>query len=229
MIPAFGQYAVGIRAGMAGFVPIAEQGFRSIDVRAGTVVGFTAQHLKDAGSTYRVSLDRLQRSYDLDQNDLLSGRREQFSVRQNFLVLSTEVRWRLSSKQRIYFDFGPMIGARIAERINGISFFEGFGAGTEDTLFFSGRTHAPFEINDMRLRFGTSADFDLGHNLLLTGLLSVAPGWSGWFSGRGYATVDLQVLVALSYRLSKDLPARDLSDPHTHCPGRYSKLTELMQ
>ncbi len=246
LLPASGQYAVGIRAGIAGFTPIAERGSRSIDDGAGAVVGFTAQQLKEAGSSYRISLDLLQRSYELDQISQISSRREQFSVRQNFLVLSTEVRWRLSSGHRIYFDFGPMIGARITERVDGISFFQGYAPGTEDTLSFAGRTYAPFEINDIRLRFGPSADFDLGNNIQLTGLLSVAPGWSGWFRGRGYGTVDFQVLIALSYRISRALPAKDLSDTtahlfprnskltmskvlHAYFPGRYSKLTLLMQ
>lgn len=229
LLPAPGQYAVGIRGGMAGFTPNTQRGSRSNDDRAGAVAGLTAHHLKEAGSSCRISLDLLQRSYELDQINLLSSRREQFSVRQNFLVLSTEVRWRLSSGQRIYFDFGPMIGARITEHINGISFFEGFAPGTEDTLSFAGRTQVPFEINDIRLRFGPSADFDIGNNLQLTGLLSVAPGWSGWFRGRGHATVDLQVLVALSYRLSREAPAKDLSDPQTHRPANHSRLTELMQ
>ncbi len=229
VLPAFGQYAVGIRGGMAGFIPITQRGSRTSDDRAGAVAGFTAHQLREAGSSYRISLDLLQRSYELDQINLLSSRREQFSVRQSFLVLSTEVRWRLSSGQRIYFDFGPMIGARIIERINGISFFEGYAPGTEDTLSFAGRTQAPFEINDMRLRFGPSADFDIGTNIQLTGLLSVAPGWSGWLRGWGHATVDLQVLVALTYRLSREVPAIDLSDPQTHRPANHSKLTELMQ
>lgn len=213
LVSASGQYAVGIRGGMAGFTPIAKRASRAIEDRAGAVVGITAQQLKEVGSSYRISLDLLQRSYELDQTNLLSSRREEFSVRQIFLVLSTEVRWRLSSAQRIYFDFGPMIGARITERIDGISFFQGYAPGTEDTLSFAGRTHAPFEINDIRLRFGPSADFDLGNNLQLTGLLSVAPGWSGWFRGSGYATVDLQVLVALTYRLSRAEATKPISDP----------------
>lgn len=122
-----------------------------------------------------------------------------------------------------------MIGARLTERIDGISFFEGFAPGAEDTLSFAGRTQVPFEINDIRLRFGPSADFNIGNNLQLTGLLSVAPGWSGWFRGSGYGTVDLQVLVALSYCLSRAVAAKDLPNPRTHLFPKNSKLTELMQ
>lgn len=213
VLSASGQYAVGLRAGMAGFTPIDQRVSGSIDDRAGAVLGITVQQFKEGGSSYRIGLDLLQRSYALDQINLMSARREQFSMRQEFLVLSTEVRWRLSSAQRIYFDFGPMIGARITERIDGISFFQGYAHGMEDTLSFAGRTYAPFEINDIRLRFGPSTDFDLGNNLQFTGLLSVAPGWSGWFRGRGYATVDLQVLVALTYRFSRAEATKPISDP----------------
>lgn len=222
-----GQYALGVRAGFTGFFMPLELGAKDATTGSGPAFGLTLHQLQKEGTAFRMSLDLQKRSYYLDQFNGFTNRREQLQMDQLFVAFSTEVRWRLSSTQQVYFDFGPMIGAQLAERANGIAFTEGYR--TNDTITVTGDSRSKFVINDVRLRFGPSADFSLGERFHFTSLLSIAPGWGDWFRNKGRFNVDLQALVGFGYVLSVAKSPPTLQERHAHFFPMNSKLTELMQ
>ncbi|MBL7950549.1 MAG: hypothetical protein JNM62_02415 [Flavobacteriales bacterium] len=226
VVPA--QYAIGFRGGMEGFILPLESTSKRVEPGGGTVVGLMVQQANDEGPGYRFSLDVLKRSFHLDQHNDQTNRREVLDVDQRILQLSSEVRFKLSATQKVYFDFGPSIGARMSERLYGIAFYDQFSWRSTDTVRVMGSSNEPFSITDIHLRMGLSADLSLANRVGLTTMLSVSPGWSDGFRSEGYLTARFQALMGITYALFTR-PQVTPDGEETHFFPMNSRLTELMQ
>lgn len=226
-----GQYALGLRSGPILWDASGNAAQRAIvDKPLAYSVGLILQQVNEEGNGFRFGLERLARYFNLDLFNGATNRREVFQMHSVFLQFSSEIRYHIGGSGRTYFDTGPVFSALILERRSGVAYYD--YPGQEDPQYYSGQEERGFEINDIRWRMGLSRDIPLSDQLFLTVHASGSPGWSGWFRGRGFLTMDLQLAVGLVHVIGRTAPKapEELPDPIGYYSfPRNSRLTELMQ
>lgn len=153
---------------------------------------------------FRVGLDAGQHKYNIQAKSPDDGIREEFSSVSTLMWMSFEMRFPLSTKHRIFFDVGPVIGVELLEERNGVRYHEGQdylgNAWTTDRVEASER-ESGFAIRDGHWRLGVSAELPIGGRWLATGNAYVCPGVGSWALGHGYATLDSSVRAGFAYVL----------------------------
>jgi len=208
VIPAMdmAQYDIGLRLGAAEPTPVTSSFRDRVSHRPSPVFGVSIIHGGDGTGNFRLSLDFLQRVFDLRQLNASGDRMELLRMRQSFLFLSTEVRWPLNAGSSVFFDLGPMIGAQISEKANGMDMPTGNYRDTIGPMPVDERTVGPLRIREVRLRLGPSVDIPVDPRLHLTGVVGIAPGWSDAYRGRGRFNVDVQLMASVYWSLRRPKP-----------------------
>src|SRR5688500_11435718 len=111
-----GQYATGLRGGPMIFGPLKDD---IISNASAMSFGLIVQLQPEFKNGFRFGLNIVERSFDLDQSNLLTGVHEDLSMKVLSIQFSSEIRYLIGDSSTWYFDFGPLIGATFMQEWSG--------------------------------------------------------------------------------------------------------------
>jgi hypothetical protein len=111
------------------------------------------------------------------------------------LQLTFAGRIALSPRNIVSFDIEPVIGYRVAQRFDGVSYYRGYNSA--DTVHYISHRSVDRSFCEARLRIGVSADLPIAKETWL--MAGVHMGWGGsqWPIGSTYTSWDHQFRIGV--------------------------------